>query len=93
MLSRLAATPVEGIVTQFAVELQEIALLHLGLASERPESLGQAALAIDSMAALVDGLGDRLAPNHDALKQAVTQLRLAYVEVTNASPTEGGSLT
>ena len=93
MLSRLAATPVEGIVTQFAVELQEIALLHLGLSSERPESLGQAALAIDSMAALVDGLGDRLAPNHDALAQAVSQLRLAYVEVMNASRAEGGSAT
>ena len=71
MLSRLAATPVEGIVTQFAVELQEIAVLHLGLSSERPESLGQAALAIDAMAALVDGLGDRLAPNHEPLRQAV----------------------
>ena len=67
MLSRLAATPVEGIITQFAVEMQEIALLHLGLSSER------------------------LAPNHDALAQAVSQLRLAYVEVMNAARAEGGS--
>jgi hypothetical protein len=81
MLARLAATPVEAIVTQFAVELQEIAVLHLGLASERPESLASAAMAVDSMAALVEALGDRLGPNTEPLLQAVSALRLGYVEV------------
>ena len=81
MLARLAATPVEAIVTQFAVELQEIAVLHLGLASERPESLASAAMALDAMAALVDALGDRLGPNAEPLRQAVAALRLGYVEV------------
>jgi hypothetical protein len=82
MLARLAATPVELIVAQFAVQLQEIAVLHLGIAGERPESLGQAALAIDALGAIVEGLGDRLAPNADPLRQVLAQLRLAYVEVT-----------
>ena len=91
MLSRLAATPVEAIVTQFAVELQEVAVLHLGLAAERPESLGQAAMAIDAMGALVDGLGDRLAPNTDPLRQAVAQLRLAYVDVSARPPSTEGN--
>ena len=81
MLARLAATPVEAIVTQFAVELQEITVLHLGLASERPESLASAAMALNSMAALVDALGDRLGPNAEPLRQAVAALRLGYVEV------------
>jgi hypothetical protein len=81
MLARLAATPVEAIVTQFAVELQEITVLHLGLASERPESLASAAMALDAMAALVDALGDRLGPNAEPLRQAVAALRLGYVEV------------
>ena len=66
MLTRLAETPVEAIVTQFAVELQEIAVLHLGLASERPESLAQAALAVDAMAGLVDAVGERLRPERRA---------------------------
>jgi hypothetical protein len=83
MLARLAATPVEAIVTQFAVELQEIAVLHLGLASERAESLESAAMALDGMGALVDALGDRLGPNAEPLRQAVASLRLAYVEVAN----------
>jgi hypothetical protein len=81
MLARLAATPVEAIVTQFAVELQEIAVLHLGLAGERPESLASASLALDGMAALVDAAGDRLGPNAEPLRQAVAALRLGYVEV------------
>ena len=44
-----------------------------GLAAERPESLGQAAIAIDAMAALVEGLGDRLEPNAAALRQVLSQ--------------------
>ena len=83
MLARLAATPVEAIVTQFAVELQEIAVLHLGLAGERPESLASAAMAVDAMGALVDALGDRLGPNAEPLRQAVAALRLGYVEVAS----------
>jgi hypothetical protein len=81
MLARLASTPVEMIVAQFAVQLQEIAVLHLGLASDRPESLPQAALAIDAFAALAEGLGERLEPNAEALRQVLAQLRLAFVEV------------
>lgn len=83
MLARLAATPVEAIVTQFAVELQEIAVLHLGLAAERAESLASASMALDGMAALVEALGDRLGPNAEPLRQAVAALRLGYVEVSN----------
>ncbi len=82
MLTRLAATPVEAIVTQFVVQLQELAVLHLGIAQERGESLPQAALAIDAFAALVEGLGLRLEPNAEALKQVLAQLRLAFVEVS-----------
>jgi len=82
MLTRLAETPVEAIVTQFAVELQEIAVLHLGLAAERPESLAQAALAVDAMAGLVDAVGDRFGPNAEPLRQAVAALQLGFVEVS-----------
>ena len=89
MLARLAATPVELIVAQFAVQLQELGVLHLGIAHERAESLGQAALAIDALATLVEGLGDRLAPNDEPLRQVLAQLRLAYVEVANDPAPEG----
>jgi hypothetical protein len=32
---------------------------------------------------LVDTLGDRLAPHHEALREAVAQLRLAFVELSS----------
>ena len=83
MLTRLAETPVEAIVTQFAVELQEIAVLHLGLSAERPESLAQAALAVDAMAGLVDAVGERFGPNAEPLRQAVAALQLGFVEVSS----------
>ena len=89
MLARLAATPVEAIVTQFVVQLQEIAVLHLGISQERPESLHQAALAIDAFGALVEGLGSRLEPNADALAQVLAQLRLAFVEVSGQDEVSG----
>jgi hypothetical protein len=64
-------------------------VLHLGIAAERAESLAQAGLAIDALAALVEGLGERLAPNDEPLRQVLAQLRLAFVEVANApSPEE-----
>jgi hypothetical protein len=88
MLARLAATPVELIVAQFAVQLQELGVLHLGIAQERPESLEQAGLAIDALAALVEGLGERLAPNDEPLRQVLAQLRLAFVEVANSPAPE-----
>jgi hypothetical protein len=88
MLARLAATPVELIIAQFAVQLQELGVLHLGIAAERAESLGQAGLAIDALAALVEGLGDRLAPNDEPLRQVLAQLRLAFVEVANEESPE-----
>ena len=88
MLARLAATPVELIVAQFAVQLQELGVLHLGIAQERPESLGQAGLAIDALGALVEGLGERLAPNDEPLRQVLSQLRLAFVEVANSPAPE-----
>lgn len=87
MLARLASTPVEAIVTQFAVQLQELAVLHLGISQEQRESLPQASIAIDALGAIVDSLGERLEPNTAALRQVIAQLRLAYVEIAG-----GGTL-
>jgi hypothetical protein len=81
-LGRLAATSVAAILADHAIRLHELAVLHLGLSAERPESLTEAALAIDGMAALVDGLGDRLGDAARPLAEALGQLRLAFVQVT-----------
>ena len=85
--AELAAIPVADIVANHAIGLQQLAVIHLlpdpGIDGTPGEPrLAEAGLAIDALGALVDTLGDRLAPHHEALREAVTQLRLAFVELS-----------
>src|SRR4051795_7643878 len=86
--AELAAVPVADIIANHAIGLQQLAVIHL-LPDPDPDGspneprLAEAGLAIDALAALVDGLGDRLAPHNEALREAVTQLRLAFVELSS----------
>ena len=82
----LASVPVADIIANHAVGLWQLAVLHLtpeptADGSAEPH-LYEAGLAIDAFAALVEGLGDRLAPHDEAMREALTQLRLAFVEVS-----------
>jgi hypothetical protein len=86
--AELASIPVADIIANHAIGLQQLAVIHL-IPDPDPEGnpgephLEEARLAIDALGALVDTLGDRLAPNDEALREAVTQLRLAFVELTS----------
>ena len=84
--AELSGAPVTDIVANHAVGLWQLAVLHLmpdpdpeGLPTE--PHLDEARLAIDALGARVDGLGARLAPHDEALREALSQLRLAYVQV------------
>jgi hypothetical protein len=78
----LARTPAEVVVANHAFGLFELAALHLSL---QPPQLSQSRLAIDALAALVDGLGDRLAEALPQLSDGLSQLRMAYVQIHRAS--------
>jgi hypothetical protein len=89
--AELAAIPVPDIVANHAVGLWQLAILHLtpdpapdGTSTE--PRLKDASLAIDALAALVDTLGPRLAPHDETLREAVTQLQLAFVQVSGDAP-------
>jgi hypothetical protein len=79
---QLAATPVADIVANHAIGLWELALLHLSPAEGDAPDLEQAQLAVDGVATLVEGLGDRLGRHEEPLREALRQLRLAYVEIS-----------
>ena len=86
----LAAIPVADLVAQHAVGLWQLAILHLipdpgPDGTTGPPRLAEAGLAIDALGALVDGLGARLAPHDDTLRDALQQLRLAYVEAAGSA--------
>ncbi len=84
----LARTPAEVVVANHAFGLFELAALHLSL---QPPQLPQARLAIDALAALVDGLGDRLGDALPQLSDGLSQLRMAYVQIHRASQSAGAS--
>lgn len=83
--ARLADVPAEVVVTNHVMGLYELAAIHL---SASPPDLAQAALAIDAVACLVDGLGDRLGDEAPTMRDALNNIRLAFVQIKGAA--EGG---
>jgi hypothetical protein len=76
--SRLAETPAEVVVTNHVMGLYELAAIHL---SATPPNLSAASLAIDAVGCLVDGLGDRLGDDAGTMRDALANIRLAFVSV------------
>jgi hypothetical protein len=81
---RLAEVPAAQVVANHAMGLFELAAIHL---SQQPADLAEAALAIDAMAAVIDAVGDRLAPNAAVLRDALAQIRLAFVQLKQQAAT------
>jgi hypothetical protein len=75
---RLAAVPAAQVVANHAIGLFELAAIHL---QAQPPQLDQAGVAIDALAAVVDGLGSRLGQHEPPLRDALAQIRMAYVQV------------
>ena len=78
----LAKTPAALVVANHCFGLFELAALHLSL---QPPQLAEAQLAIDALAAIVEGLSGRLSEPEPQLKEALAQLRMAFVQVRAAN--------
>jgi hypothetical protein len=76
---QLASTPASLVVANHAIGLFQLAAIHL---DREPPNLDDARLAIDALAALVDGLEGRLGEEEEALREARAQLQLAFVQVS-----------
>jgi hypothetical protein len=75
---RLAEVPAEIVVTNHVMGLYELAAIHL---SASPPDLHQSVLAIDAVACLVDGLGERLGEDYPTMRDALNNIRLAFVQI------------
>jgi Domain of unknown function (DUF1844) len=87
---QLLGTPAEVVVANHAYGLFELGAIHL---SQRPPQREEARLAVDAMAALVEGLAGRLGDAERSLKDALAQIRLAFVQISGtvgAQDGEGG---
>jgi len=69
------------IVANHAYGLFELAAVYL---STQPPKLLEAQLAIDALAALAEGVGDRLGEAAEPLSEALAQIRLAFVQLSAA---------
>jgi len=80
--NRLADVPAEVVVSNHVMGLYELAAIHL---SAEPPALHEAALAIDAVGCLVEGLGERLGAEAETLANALSNIRLAFVQIKSAS--------
>jgi hypothetical protein len=80
--ARLAEIPAETVVVNHVMGLYELAAIHLGAS---PPRLVEASLAIDAVACLVEGLGERLGAEAPTLALALSNIRLAFVQIKAAT--------
>lgn len=85
---QVAEAPAEVVVVNHVMGLYELAAIHL---SAPTPDLGSAALAIDAVACLVDGLGDRLGPDAATMRDALNNIRLAFVQIKGRVTADAGS--
>jgi hypothetical protein len=81
-LAAIRNTPAAYVVGNHAIQLFELARIHL---TAEPPNLPDAQLAIDAMAAVVEGLAGRLGEDEGTLTDGLAQLRLAFVQVKAAA--------
>ena len=85
---QLASVPAAVVVANHAMGLYELAAIHL---SAQPPAFGEAQVAIDGMTAIVEGLQGRLGENEPTLRDALSQLRMAYVQLKGAAEASGAT--
>ncbi len=79
---QLASVPAAVVVANHAMGLYELAAIHLG---NEPPNLPEAKVAIDAFAALLDAVGEQLGDDGATLRDALAQIRLAFVQVAGAN--------
>jgi hypothetical protein len=81
MRQQLASTPAEVVMANHCYGIFELATIYL---SHAPPMLFEARLAIDGLGALLNGVKGRLGEAEPSLLEALSQLRLAFVQLEGA---------
>ena len=87
---RIAKPQASVVVSTHLMGLYELAAIHL---SQQPPNLKEASLAIDALGAVMDKLTNQLGENEETLRDALHQIRMAYVNLEqrakdNSDPSE-----
>lgn len=78
---QLASVPAATVVANHAMGLYELAAIHL---TREDPSLTDAVIAIDALGALVEGLEGRLGEPEATLRDALANIRMAFVQIKSA---------
>ena len=79
---RLKQTPAAVVVANHAMGLYELAALHL---TSQPPNFAEATVAIDALGVLMDGMQGRLDEPEATLREGLSQIRVAFVQLKNES--------
>ncbi|MBT94699.1 MAG: hypothetical protein CL431_01855 [Acidimicrobiaceae bacterium] len=79
---RLSQTPAAEVIANHMMGIYELAAIHLS--SDIP-NLGEAKVAIDAMSGMVSSLDGKLGENEGVIKDALQQIQMAYVQMTNSN--------
>jgi hypothetical protein len=85
---QMLQVPAGVVVGQQALQFVDLAVLHL---SQPEPRLDEARVAIDALAAVVNGLGARLGEAEAPLRQTLNQIQLAFVDATRAVDAPGAA--
>jgi hypothetical protein len=82
MQEQMLRTPAAIVVANHCIGLVELAALHLG---QNPPNVADAQVAIDALAGILDAVGSRMGENGPPLRQALNQMRMAFIEAKSAA--------
>ncbi len=81
-LAAIRNTPAAVVVGNHAIQLFELARIHL---TAEPPNFEDAQLTIDAMAGIVESLGGRLGDDEHTLADGLAQIRMAFVQLKAAT--------
>lgn len=81
----LRNAPVDVIICNHIFHLLQLATLHL---ADTPPRLAEAQLLIDTVAAIIEAVGTRLGKELELLREALIQIRLAFVRASTGQEPE-----
>ena len=83
--AELAGSDPAVVISNHCYGLFELAAVYLSL---QPPRLSEAQMAVDALAGVIEGLGERLGDSAEPLKEGLAQLRLAWVQLAAAQATD-----
>ena len=86
--ARLLETDAATVMANHALGIYELGAIHL--TADEPD-FDEAKLAIDGLAVLVEGLAGRLGEAEPTLKEALHQIRMAFVQRSNEDQKSSGA--